>query len=76
MYIEFYSNRKWILPNKNRIRTGFELSGHVKHALLLCKNLNEAGKVAVTARNQNLRDRNYCLSLTRKAYQLDFYRFR
>ena len=60
---------------KNRIQTGFELSWHGKRALFLCKNLNEAGKVTVTAQNQNLRDRNYCLSLTRKAYQLDFYRF-
>ena len=62
---------------KNRIQTGFELSWHGKRALLLCKNLNEAGKVAVTALNQNLRDGNYyCLSLPRKAYLLDFYRFR
>ena len=59
---------------KNRIQTGFELIWHGKRAL--CKNLNEAGKVAVTARKQNLRDGNYCLSLTRKAYRLDFYRFR
>ena len=76
MYIEFYSNRKWILPEKNRIQTGFELSWHDKRALLLDKNLNEAGQVVVTARNQNLRDGNYyCLSLPRKAYLLDFYRF-
>ena len=77
MYIEFNSNRKWIPPEKNRIQTGFELSWHGKRALLLCKNLNEAGKVAVTARNQNLQDGNYyCLSLPYKAYLLDFYRFR
>ena len=76
MYIEFYSNRKWIPPEKNRIQTGFELSCHGKLPLLLYKNLNEAGKVAVTVRNQNLRDGNYCLSLTCKAYRLDFYRFR
>ena len=77
MYIEFYSNRKWILPEKNRIQIAFELSWHGKRALLLCKNLNEVGKVVVTAQNQNLRDGNhYCLSLPRKAYLLDFYTFR
>ena len=75
MYIEFYSNRKWILPEKNRIQTGFELSWHGKRAL--SQNLNKAGKFAVTARNQNMRDGNhYCLSLPCKAYLLDFYRFR
>ena len=63
-------------PARKRIQIGFELSWHGKHALLLWRNLNEAGKVALTARNQNLQDGNYCLSLTHKAYLLDFYRFR
>ena len=60
---------------KKRIQTGFKLSWHGKRAL--SQNLNKAGKVAVTARNQNLRDGNYyCLSQPHKAYLLDFYRFR
>ena len=33
MYIEFYSNRKLIPPEKNRIQTGFELTWHDKRAL-------------------------------------------
>ena len=49
MYIDLYSNTKWILPEK--IQTGFKLSWHGKGALFLCKNLNEAGKVAATAQN-------------------------
>ena len=56
---------------KKRKEIGFEVSWHGKHALFFCKKLNEAGKLAVTARNQNLRDGNYCPSLTRKAYRLD-----
>ena len=69
MYIEFIPIENGSGSNKTRIQTGFELSWHGKRALLLCKNLNEAGKVAVNTRNQNLRDGNYCLSLTRKAYR-------
>ena len=78
MYKDLYSNTKWILPEEKKgIQNGFELGWHSKHATFFCKNLNEVGKLALTAQNQNLRDGNYyCLSLPCKAYLLDFYRFR